>query len=156
MIIFWYCNIDFTHILFFQSSTKQPKINQVSLSLFLFQSYRILPELLQRFHVTDRYGLQRLLPSLLWPAGRLAHVHARSIHPFMHKLIYICRHAVHTSTNNMHAAIKGRHCFFIHWNLQNPTKRSFVCLVIKYHQYTTSQYIKYLYFLFMKEVSTLW
>lgn len=44
----------------------------IHLILFLFplQSNRILPELLQRLHVTDRYGLQRLLPSILWPASK--------------------------------------------------------------------------------------
>jgi len=47
-------------------------------SVSVFQSYRILPELLQRFHVTDRYGLQCLLPSLLRAAGKLAHVPAHS------------------------------------------------------------------------------
>lgn len=40
------------------------------LFLFPLQSNRILPELLQRLHVTDRHGLQRLLPPLLWPASK--------------------------------------------------------------------------------------
>lgn len=107
-------------------------INASFLSFSVFQSYRILPELLQRFHVTDRYGLQCLLPSLLWPAGKLAHVQSCShiktrVHSFTHACIciltYIFRHAVkHTQYAHSHV---GRPSFFMQCDLQHPAKSYF-------------------------------
>ena len=41
----------------------------LSFSSIYLQPYRVLSELLQRLHVTDRHGLQRLLPPVLWFAG---------------------------------------------------------------------------------------
>lgn len=56
----FFCDSDVRHV-----SLSAP----LCLSLSRPQSYRILPELLQRLHATDRHGLQRVLPSILRPPG---------------------------------------------------------------------------------------
>lgn len=56
----FFCHSDVRHV-----SLSAP----LCLSLSRPQSYRILPELLQRLHATDRHGLQRVLPSILRPPG---------------------------------------------------------------------------------------